>query len=86
MGVYRGLDVVFGQGKILYCIVNGELFPFLKQALFVVIGQSVRDNENLKIWDIGTSDIGCFAQHVFKVVVGVLGIVLHYELHTNSCN
>ena len=35
---------------------------------------------------MAASDIGCFAKHVFKVVIGVLRVVLHDKLNCYASN
>ena len=63
-----------------------EGFPFAESAVVFVIRQLGRNDENLEIGNAPALDIGGFAKHVFKVVVGVLRVVLHHELDGDACH
>ena len=59
---------------------SGNLFAV------IIVRHLIEDDEYLEIRAPVATDIGRFAKHIFKIVVGILKIVLHDEFHCDSCD
>lgn len=80
------IDIVFREHNILRDVVVCKSFPFSDSLILVVIGEFVKDNEYLKVRAMSAANIGSFAKHILKIVVGILRIVLHDKFDSDTCN
>lgn len=78
--------VIVRQKAVFHDVMAGEFFPFGQLSVAFIVWKLVKDDEYLKVRAVGCSDIGSLSKHVLKVVVGVLGIVLHHKLDGNAGN
>ena len=71
-GMIVQVYIIFGEDDIFGNIMLCESFPFRYAFILIIVRKFIKDNEYLKVWIVGGTDIRCFAEHILKVVIGVL--------------